>query len=79
MNKKPQTLEEFFLANEWTPSFRERFLVWYRNEIKGWLAKRAMRYLKKRGWVVFYLEEEARTCRDDFCWLRLYQAEQDKK
>lgn len=30
------------------------------------------KYLRKRGWVVFYLEEEARTCKD-MCWLKLYQ------
>ncbi len=31
-----------------------------------------MHYLRKRGWVVFYLEEEARECKD-MCWLKLYQ------
>jgi len=30
-----------------------------------------MRYLKKRGWVVFYLEDEARSC-NNMCWLKLY-------
>ena len=31
-------------------------------------------FLENRGWVVFYLEEESRTCKaDDFCWLKLYQ------
>ena len=33
-----------------------------------WMA----RYLKKRGWVVFYLDKQYRTC-DAGCWLKLYQ------
>jgi len=32
-------------------------------------------FLRKRGWVVFYLEEEARICSKDMCWLKLYLAE----
>ena len=36
------------------------------------------KFLQKRGWVVFYLEEKARECKDDFCWLKLYQSEMDK-
>ena len=32
-----------------------------------------MRYLRKRGWVVFYLEERARKCNGDTCWMELYQ------
>jgi len=32
-------------------------------------------FLKKRGWVVFYLEEEHRDCAGE-CWLKLYRAEQ---
>lgn len=31
-----------------------------------------MRYLRKRGWVVFYLEPEHRDCKD-VCWLKLYK------
>jgi len=37
-----------------------------------------MRYLRKRGWVVFYLEPESRICKDGFCWLKLYKAELKK-
>lgn len=33
-----------------------------------------MRFLRKRGWVVFYLEEEFRQCKD-VCWLKLYLSE----
>jgi hypothetical protein len=35
-------------------------------------------YLRKRGWVVFYLEEQARECHDD-CWLKIYLATEKLK
>jgi len=35
-----------------------------------------MRYLRKRGWVVFYLEPENRVCNEGTCWLKLYESEQ---
>ncbi|KKN51773.1 hypothetical protein LCGC14_0619500 [marine sediment metagenome] len=32
-----------------------------------------MRYLRKRGWVVFYLEEKHRKkCSNATCWMNLY-------
>ncbi len=31
------------------------------------------RYLRRRGWVVFWLDPVARHCDDDACWLRLYE------
>ena len=34
-----------------------------------------MCFLRERGWVVFYLEEKARECKD-VCWLKLYQEEE---
>ena len=37
-----------------------------------------MNYLRKRGWVVFYLEKQHRECKD-MCWLKLYQQEEDKE
>ena len=37
-----------------------------------------MRYLQKRGWVVFYLDEEVRRCGKGVCWLDLYQHEARK-
>ena len=36
-----------------------------------------MRFLQKRGWVVFFLESEHRDCKG-MCWLKLYEAEQKK-
>jgi hypothetical protein len=36
-----------------------------------WMA----RFLERRGWVVFYLEEYARNCPSQgACWLELYQS-----
>ena len=50
-------------------------MTWLKNFLK--IHHRIMaRFLQKRGWVVFYLEEEARTCGKDMCWLKLYLAEQ---
>ena len=34
-----------------------------------------MRYLRKRGWVVFYLESEHRKCNGGTCWLSLYESQ----
>ncbi len=34
-----------------------------------------MRYLRKRGWVVFYLEPKHRICNKGCCWLKLYEYE----
>ena len=53
----------------------ENLKVWLRNFSHihhGWMA----RYLEKRGWVVFYLDEQARQCGNngDGCWLKLYQS-----
>ena len=33
-----------------------------------------MRFLQKRGWVVFYLEPEHRDCKNGTCWLKLYES-----
>lgn len=30
-------------------------------------------WLRRRGWVAFYLDPQARQCAPDCCWLRLYQ------
>ena len=31
-----------------------------------------MRFLRKREWVVFYLDKQARFCSEGECWLTLY-------
>jgi len=54
----------------------ERFIVWLRNS-RTFHHRIMMRYLQKRGWVVFYLEEAARECNVEnggTCWLKLYQS-----
>ncbi len=39
----------------------------------------AARWLERNGWVVFYLEEHARTCNGQgVCWLSLYQSTRKK-
>ena len=35
-----------------------------------------LRYLRKRGWIVFWLDNPV--CAGDTCWLRLYIAEQKR-
>jgi hypothetical protein len=37
------------------------------------------RHLRKKGWVVFYLDEEFRVCREGHCWLKLYRNEEKRK
>jgi len=38
--------------------------------IQQWM----MKYLRKRGWVVFYLDEEQRQCSKQTCFLTLYNS-----
>jgi hypothetical protein len=53
----------------------DRLKVWIRNALS--FHHRIMaNFLRKRGWVVFYLEERARICNEDTCWLKLYQSQQ---
>lgn len=33
------------------------------------------KYLRKRNWVVFYLEPKYRECNEHTCWLKLYEDE----
>ena len=58
----------------------EKFLVWLKNA-KTFHHRIMMNYLKKRGWVVFYLEEKSRVCNGEnssTCWLSLYQQEEKR-
>jgi len=41
------------------PSFHHRILA---------------RFLRKHGWVVFYLEPEFRKCSNPDCWINAYEA-----
>jgi len=49
------------------------FIMWFKN-LKTFHYRIMMRYLRKRGWVVFYLEEQNRKC-DGMCWLDLYNSQ----
>jgi len=48
-------------------------IIW--ENVKTFHQKLMMNYLKKRGWVVFYLEPEARHCKN-MCWLKLWEQEE---
>jgi len=37
-----------------------------------------MRFLQKRGWVVFYLDKKARICNGN-CWLKMYEYRNQEK
>ena len=52
-------------------------LTWLRNA-KSFHHRIMARFLRKRGWVAFYLEEQARTCKGGVCWLELYQSEEKR-
>jgi len=48
--------------------------TWLRN-LKSFHHRLMMRFLQKRGWVVFYLEKEHRKCDKECCWLKLYESQ----
>lgn len=52
----------------------ERLKVWFRNSL-SFHHRLMQRFLEKRGWIVFYLEPQARSCNDGACWLKLYLSE----
>lgn len=51
----------------------DRILVWLRN-FRHIHHRLMADFIRNRGWVAFYLDEELRTCESDSCWLNLYQA-----
>lgn len=57
----------------------DRLCVWWQNFTtipQRWMAA----FLKKRGWVVFYLDERSRVCHGrGGCWLKLYQEGEDRE
>jgi len=50
--------------------------VWFRN-LKHIHERILVNYLRKKGWVVFWLDKQARFCNEGegkgTCWLRLYE------
>lgn len=55
----------------------DKIMVWIKNA--SIFHHQIMRkFLEKRGWVVFYLDEASRTCGGDICWLKLYQEERKR-
>ncbi len=50
---------------------RGKIATWVENA-KTFHHRIMMRYLRRRGWIVFYLEGEARSC-NDMCWIKLYK------
>lgn len=44
----------------------------------AWFDRLLVRYLRRRGWIVFWLDEEARVCRA-VCWLRTYLDGEEKR
>lgn len=55
---------------------KEKIKVFFSNA-KRFHHRLMAKFLRKRGWVVFYLEEEHRTCKGQ-CWIDLYQAEEKR-
>jgi|SRR3989304_4561668 len=65
-------------------------LYWWikKKRLQRWIANMACvhhrimaSYLRSKGWVVFYLEEENRCCGNnaDGCWLKMYKAECERR
>jgi len=52
----------------------ELIAVWI-NNAKTFHQRIAARFLRRHGWVVFYLPEDQRECKKDCCWLKLYGSE----
>lgn len=55
----------------------ERVRVFFRN-LPSAHHRLMARYLRRRGWVAFYLEEQHRECQVG-CWLRIYQDGERRK
>jgi hypothetical protein len=46
--------------------------VWFKN-LRHVHERIMVRYLRKKGWVVFWLDKESRVCNEGTCWLQLYE------
>jgi len=51
--------------------------IWIKN-LASFHHRIMMRYLRKRGWVVFYLPKKNRHCNGN-CWLELYNNNREEK
>ena len=40
--------------------------------MKKWFELQFVHYLRRRGWIVFWLDPEAQVCRN-LCWLQCYK------
>ena len=52
----------------------EDIKIWLHN-VRYFPHKMMAKFLRKRGWVVFYLEEQSRECKG-VCWLDAYKSTQ---
>lgn len=52
-------------------ALKDRIACWLEN-LPSTHHRWMMRYLRSRGWVVFYLDPEHRECSAQCCWLRIY-------
>lgn len=52
-----------------------RYIPWWWNNFVSTPNRWMAYWLRRRGWVCFYLDERARNCgqQNTDCWLRLYQ------
>lgn len=55
----------------------EKVRVWFCN-LRSFHHRIMANYLKRRNWVVFYLEPRSRTCRGS-CWLEIYEQGEKRK
>lgn len=79
------------MANNWrwlpeeerSPNPPRPLAAWLMHQMQNsrtWHQRFAARWLRRRGWVVFYLEDRARFCPDtQGCWLNLYQQAEAKE
>ncbi len=51
----------------------KRFVFWLTHNASSSHHRLMARYLKRQGWVCFYLEEEHRSCHHVGCYLEIYQ------
>ncbi len=51
-------------------------IIW--GNVWSWPNRVMARYLRRRGWVCFYLDERSRECRS-VCWMQAYSASERAK